>query len=118
MHATIQKKSEPPVVVPVQPESVEASSSPLVVSDSNSDAASESASVLPGSKRKFEPPKKSPPKKYKKATKGAVGAGGDKLPVRARIIRAVAELNSLGKRAAPKVQVAMFAGYKVSFLNC
>lgn len=32
--------------------------------------------------------------------------------------RGSAPLNYLGKRAAPKVQVAMFAGYKVSFLNC
>lgn len=118
MSALIHLKSSElpaPVEPAVEPAEAETETRPPAVIDITGSTIS-SASPSSGEKRKapapVTPTKKSPtPKKRKKASKGAAIGGGSKLPVRARIIRSIAELHALGKTNAPRIEVAMFAGY-------
>jgi len=118
MSALIHLKSEPPAPVEPAAEPAEAETRPPAVIDITGSTKSTITSASPssGEKRKaptpVTPTKKSPtPKKRKKVSKGTAVVGGSKLPVRARIIRSIAELRALGKESAPRTEVAMFAGY-------
>lgn len=110
--ATIQLKSDPPVVVP---EPVAAACRPPIVVDMSGDS---SASALSSSGGKpvaaVTPTKKSPPKKKRQSSKSGGGAKGrsrSTVPVRTRIIGSIAELHALGKPNPPRTEVSMFAGY-------
>ena len=84
----------------------------LCTNDGNSFAsASPAEGSRTGEKRKIvaaAPVKKSP---KKPRSKSKSSSDGRKLPVRTKIIQALAELHSLSSVKPPRVEVAMFAGY-------
>ena len=96
MSATIRRKSDPPIIM-LDPE-------PISISPPSTVVTIEKVSPASG-KRKATAAKKSSPAKKRRAVVGM------NLPVRARIIRAIAELHALGKGKVPRTEVALFAGY-------
>mmetsp|Transcript_26327 Transcript_26327/g.58510 ORF Transcript_26327/g.58510 Transcript_26327/m.58510 type:complete len:428 (-) Transcript_26327:147-1430(-) len=97
MSATIRRKSDPPIIM-LDPE-------PISISPPSTVVTIEKASPASGKRKATAAKKKSSPAKKRRASVGM------NLPVRARIIRAVAELHALGKDKVPRAEVALFAGY-------